>query len=73
MGGMFTMVKVRDHITPGDFSDPGWYDTPDGTGRGSSDPTFGDPPRRPVESRRTERQGVLTLISVGAIAGSARR
>jgi len=49
MGGMFTMVKVRDHITPGDFSDPGWYDTPDGTqaSRVSSDPTFGDPPRRP--------------------------
>ena len=49
MGGMFTMVKVRDHITPGDFSDPGWYDAPDGTqaARVSSDPTFGDPPRRP--------------------------
>lgn len=49
MGGMFTMVKVRDHITPGDYSDPGWYDAPDGTraSRVSSDPTFGDPPRRP--------------------------
>lgn len=49
MGGMFTMVKVRDHITPGDFSDPGWYDAPDGTraSRVSSDPTFGDPPRKP--------------------------
>lgn len=49
MGGMFTMVKVRDHITPGDFSDPGWYDAPDGTraSRVSSDPNFGEPPRRP--------------------------
>jgi FtsP/CotA-like multicopper oxidase with cupredoxin domain len=29
MGGMFTMVKVREGIT--DFSDPGWYKHPPGT------------------------------------------
>ena len=49
MGGMFTMVKVRDHITPGDFSDPGWYEAPDGTRawRVSSDWNLGEPPRKP--------------------------
>ena len=48
MGGMFTMVKVRDDIQPGDFSDPGWYDALPRTvaSKISSDPDFGNPPRR---------------------------
>jgi len=48
MGGMFTVVKVRDDIAPGDFSDPGWYRHPPGTvaRRVSSDPGFGAPVRR---------------------------
>ena len=48
MGGMFTMVKVRDDIEPGDFSDPGWYNAPPRTvaSKISSDPNFGNPPRR---------------------------
>lgn len=28
MGGMFTTVKVRDNIRPGDYRDPGWYAAP---------------------------------------------
>jgi len=48
MGGMFTVVKVRDDQAPGDFSDPGWYRHPAGTvaRRVSTDPSFGQPPRR---------------------------
>ena len=48
MGGMFTVVKVRDDIAPGDYSDPGWYRNPKGTvaKRVSTDPAFGNPPRR---------------------------
>lgn len=48
MGGMFTVVKVRDGIAPGDYSDSGRYRNPTGTvaKRVSSDPAFGDPPRR---------------------------
>jgi hypothetical protein len=30
MGGMFTIVKVRDNL-PADGSDPGWYKSPPGT------------------------------------------
>ena len=29
MGGMFTVLKIRDGITS--FEDPGWYKNPDGT------------------------------------------
>ncbi len=31
MGGMFTVVKVRENIAPGDYRDPGWYKHPKGT------------------------------------------
>jgi FtsP/CotA-like multicopper oxidase with cupredoxin domain len=31
MGGMFTVVKVREDQKPGDYSDPGWYKHPEGT------------------------------------------
>ena len=33
MGGMFTVVKVREDLAPGDYRDPGWYQHPQGTGR----------------------------------------
>jgi hypothetical protein len=29
MGGMFTVIKIRDGITS--YEDPGWYKHPDGT------------------------------------------
>ena len=49
MGGMFTVIKVRDDIAPGDFRDPGWYTNPPGTvaRRVSTDPEFGEPVRAP--------------------------
>jgi FtsP/CotA-like multicopper oxidase with cupredoxin domain len=31
MGGMFTVVKVRDGLARGDYRDPGWYQHPKGT------------------------------------------
>jgi FtsP/CotA-like multicopper oxidase with cupredoxin domain len=49
MGGMFTVVKVRDDLARGDYRDPGWYDNPPGSvaSRVSTDPNFGSPPRPP--------------------------
>ncbi len=48
MGGMFTTVKVRDDMPRDSYADPGWYQAPKGTiaSRVSSDPDFGNPPRR---------------------------
>jgi FtsP/CotA-like multicopper oxidase with cupredoxin domain len=31
MGGMFTVVKVREALVRGDYKDPGWYQHPEGT------------------------------------------
>lgn len=48
MGGMFTVVKVRDNLRPGDYGDPGWYSNPRGTiARRVADPIGQEPP--PVE------------------------
>jgi FtsP/CotA-like multicopper oxidase with cupredoxin domain len=49
MGGMFTVVKVRDDLAPGDYGDPGWYQNPEGkvARRVSEDPGFGAPTRKP--------------------------
>ena len=48
MGGMFTVVKVRDDLAPGDFRDPGWYrhKKAELASRVSTDPDFGKPARR---------------------------
>ena len=48
MGGMFTVVKVRDDLAAGDYRDPGFYRNPKGTvaWRTSADPGFGKPVRR---------------------------
>jgi len=31
MGGMFSVLKVRDDVKPGDYSDPGWFKHPVGS------------------------------------------
>jgi hypothetical protein len=37
MGGMFTVVKVRENLTS--YDDPGWYDNPPGTLASLAGPT----------------------------------
>ena len=53
MGGMFTILKVRDGLAAGSYIDPGWYRQPTNkmARKVSSDPAFGDPPRRDPYSR----------------------
>jgi manganese oxidase len=62
MGGMFTVVKVRDDLKAGDYRDPGWYQHPPGTVARciSQDPDFGKPVRHeplpPTESPMHQAQ-----------------
>ena len=48
MGGMFTVLKVRDGQKPGDYTDPGFYKAPANKIATciSSNPDFGNPTRR---------------------------
>jgi hypothetical protein len=31
MGGMFAVIKVRNDLPSGEYTDPGWYEHPKGT------------------------------------------
>lgn len=50
MGGMFTVIKVRDEQPRGDYADPGWYRHPRGeiAHKVSDDPDFGTPKRQGI-------------------------
>ncbi len=47
MGGMMSVVKVRDDLRPGDFRDPGPYRHPPGTVAREYTGTLGEAPRAP--------------------------
>lgn len=53
MGGMFTVVKVREQLATNDYRDPGWYKAPAGTVAKmiSEDPNYGAPVRRGVDDK----------------------
>jgi FtsP/CotA-like multicopper oxidase with cupredoxin domain len=63
MGGMFTVLKVRDDLRPGDFSDPGWYGHRKNqlATRVSTDPDFGKPVRRDDITRAMQKTGTGKL------------
>ena len=46
MGGMFTVMKVREGLSPGDYKDPGPYKNPQGTVAWEVEASSaGEPPR----------------------------
>ncbi|OYV30833.1 MAG: copper oxidase [Thiomonas sp. 20-64-9] len=55
MGGMFSVLKVRDDLAHGDYRDPGWYRMPPGT-QAHAVPTADLPPARtdPTEPQATQ-------------------
>lgn len=67
MGGMFTVVKVREGLAPGDYKDPGWYRHPNGTVAREIE---GPPPAaaRPQTSVAPERRasGEMRVVKPGA-------
>ncbi len=54
MGGMFSVVKVRDAQKPGDFSDPGPYRHPAGTVARPCDGTLPDAPRAAAPATQSD-------------------
>jgi manganese oxidase len=51
MGGMFTVMKVREGLAPNDYKDPGPYKNPPGTIAYEVDANAaGEPPRQPAPS-----------------------
>lgn len=66
MGGMFTVIKVRDDLARGRYDDPGWYAHPEGeiARSVSSDPEFGEPVRRGLDPA-TDRSTLPRAKRVG--------
>ena len=60
MGGMFTVLKVRDGLGKSDFRDPGWYAQPDGT---SAQEWHGDVPA-PVSAAPQHEMPVEIALTI---------
>ncbi len=57
MGGMFSVVKVREGLATGDYKDPGWYQHPEGTVSfeyKGSDNALSQPSRAPAEPKKAK-------------------
>jgi hypothetical protein len=54
MGGMFTVVKVREGLTAGDYGDPGPYRNPEGSVAYEFKGAAGEPPRQSDNSSRSQ-------------------
>ena len=64
MGGMFSLVKVRDDVRRGDYADPGWYGHPPGTVAheyAGAAADLADPPRPLAAIAARPRAGGSTL------------
>ena len=62
MGGMFTVVKVREGLAAGDYKDPGWYKHPPGTvAYEYTGPVVDEPPRR-ADAPRTRAKIEVNVV-----------
>jgi hypothetical protein len=74
MGGMFTVVKVREGIAPGDYKDPGWYRHPQGTVAYEVQSAAAGPPARRSERPKSGRSSVeMKVVKPGAKGGHGRQ
>jgi FtsP/CotA-like multicopper oxidase with cupredoxin domain len=74
MGGMFTVVKVREDIAPGDYKDPGWYRHPQGTvAYEVQSATTGTPARRSGRPKSNRSTVEMKVVKPGAKGNHSRR
>ena len=70
MGGMFSVIKVREGLAANDFKDPGWYQHPPGTvAYEYTGPMTDDPPRR-SEAPSKGPEVEINVVKPGAKSGS---
>jgi FtsP/CotA-like multicopper oxidase with cupredoxin domain len=72
MGGMFTVVKVREGIARDDYKDPGWYKHPEGTVAYEVQSTAAGPPARRSERPKSGRSSVEMKVVKPGTKGSHR-
>jgi hypothetical protein len=72
MGGMFTVMKVREGLARNDYSDPGPYQFPPGTVAREVEGTATEPIRRSNHST-TRPQATVQVVKPGAKATQRSR
>jgi hypothetical protein len=65
MGGMFTVVKVREGLARNDYKDPGWYKHPPGTVAYEVDGPAPEAPRRTGESPTNKAGAEVKVVKPG--------
>jgi FtsP/CotA-like multicopper oxidase with cupredoxin domain len=71
MGGMFTLVKVRDGLARGDYKDPGWYPQPANTRAYEwTGAPLAEPKGATGEARATEPSQPILNVTKGSRHGS---
>ncbi len=74
MGGMFTVVKVRDGLARDDYKDPGWYRHPPGTVAYEVQSESAAPPRRQgSQNGIRESDTAMNVIKPGARSSGHNR
>jgi manganese oxidase len=71
MGGMFTVVKVREGLEPGDYRDPGPYKNPEGTVAYEFKGSPTEPPRQ--QSKAGKSKVDMTIVKPGSKGGHGSR
>jgi len=62
MGGMFTVVKVREGLAANDYKDPGWYQHPQGTVAYEIENPNAPAPRQAAPARSSTTNGDVKVI-----------
>ena len=66
MGGMFSVVKVREGIAADDYNDPGWYSHPQGTVAYEYKGEIAKPPERRSDAPSSKSGLELKVVKPGA-------
>jgi hypothetical protein len=68
MGGMFSVVKVREGLDRNDYKDPGWFTHPQGTVAYEIEGPAADPVRRSDKSSSGRPAAEVTVVKPGSKA-----
>jgi len=73
MGGMFTVLKVREGLKRGDYRDPGWYQHPAGTVAREWTGAVPQAPSAPTVAKQPDASDALDVRKPGANAPSGHQ
>jgi hypothetical protein len=73
MGGMFTVVKVREGLAANDYKDPGWYKFPKGTVAYEVSESRAGIPERRTEAPTGKSAVEVTVVKPGSMGGQNGR